>query len=86
MVKVKNGFIKPINGMYVIKISVQQGDPMRLYTVLNPLSGFDEVCFRTETEVLTYKQMHEGFRFLEDRLRSGKRLEKYFPHENPCSV
>jgi hypothetical protein len=44
----RNGSILPLKSLYIIKISVKQGNPSRLYTVLNSFSGYEEVCFRTE--------------------------------------
>jgi hypothetical protein len=39
--------IFPLKNTFVVKISVHQGDPTKLYTVVNPQTGHDEVCIRT---------------------------------------
>lgn len=46
--KKNNGAIVPIRGLYVIKVAVKQGDPLKIYTVMNPFTGYEEVCIRTE--------------------------------------
>ncbi len=48
VVREKSGEFVPIRGLYVIKIAVKQGDPLKIYTVINPFTGYEEVCMRTE--------------------------------------